>query len=575
MIKILFYDFECFKEDWLVVILDSDSRTKTVIVNDSKQFIDYYHQHKNDIWVGFNSRHYDQYLAKAIIAGFKPQEMNDWIIDQDKMGWQFSKQLFRIQFLDFDINTIRGQSLKQLEGFMGDDVEESKIDFTIKRKLTNDELDEVIKYCTHDVEETINVFTERIEEFETTLGLIKTFNLPIKYIGKTKAQLSAIILDAQQPKIERDDEMDFSFPETMQIDKYNDVVEFYETADDYEQSYIREVAGVKHIFAWGGLHGAKENYHAKGTIINVDVGSYYPTIMVNYGYVSRNISNPKKFAEILKTRLEYKAKKDPRQGPYKIVLNSTYGATKDKYNGLFDPRQANNVCVCGMMLLLDLIEKLEPYVELIQSNTDGLYVRLLDNSYFDKVDDICYEWEQRTGMGLEFKYFDEVIQKDVNNYIMIDHESGYVKTKGSYVKGLNNLDYDLPIINKAIVKYFTDGIPVKQTIEDCDDLHQFQKVVKLSYKYDGAALGYDTSTGQHKLVKKIPGKVQRVFASTDQDDLQLFKLKKGSLEKIGFVPKHGFIDNGNVKNKKVPPSLDREWYLRLAQSRVKDFEGDE
>lgn len=157
---------------------------------------------------------------------------------------------------------------------------------------------------------------------------------------------------------------------------------------------------------------------------------------------------------------------------------------------------------------------------------------------------------------------------------MIDHESGYVKTKGSYVKGLNNLDYDLPIINKAIVKYFTDGIPVKQTIEDCDDLHQFQKVVKLSYKYDGAALGYDTSTGQHKLVKKIPGKVQRVFASTDQDDLQLFKLKKGSLEKIGFVPKHGFIDNGNVKNKKVPSTLDREWYIKLAQSRVKDFEGD-
>jgi len=139
---------------------------------------------------------------------------------------------------------------------------------------------------------------------------------------------------------------------------------------------------------------------------------------------------------------------------------------------------------------------------------------------------------------------------------------------------LNNLDFDLPIINQAIVKYFTDGIPVRQTIEDCDDLHQFQKVVKLSYKYDGAALGYDGIFGKHKIVKKIPGKVQRVFASTNQEALQLFKLKNGSLEKIGFVPKHGFIDNGNVKNKKVPPYLDREWYIKLAQSRVRDFEGE-
>ncbi|VDG18292.1 hypothetical protein [Lactobacillus agilis] [Lactiplantibacillus mudanjiangensis] len=196
MVQILFYDFEVFCKDWLVVILDSDTRRKHVIVNDSDRFVDFYHRHQSDIWIGFNSRHYDQYIAKAIIAGFEPQEMNDWIIVKREQGWQFSRELYKIQFYNFDIMTVRGQSLKQLEGFMGDSVEESKIDFTIQRKLTNDELNEVIKYCTHDVEETINVFTERIEEFETTMGLIKAFNLPLKYIGKTKAQISAAILNA-------------------------------------------------------------------------------------------------------------------------------------------------------------------------------------------------------------------------------------------------------------------------------------------------------------------------------------------------------------------------------------------
>lgn len=39
--------------------------------------------------------------------------------------------------------------------------------------------------------------------------------------------------------------------------------------------------------------------------------------------------------------------------------NSTYGAMKDKFNPLYDPKQANNVCVTGQLLLLDLLEHLE------------------------------------------------------------------------------------------------------------------------------------------------------------------------------------------------------------------------
>jgi hypothetical protein len=46
--------------------------------------------------------------------------------------------------------------------------------------------------------------------------------------------------------------------------------------------------------------------------------------------------------------------------------NGTYGAMKDKHNSLYDPRQANNVCVAGQLLLLDLIEKLEDHCELLQ-----------------------------------------------------------------------------------------------------------------------------------------------------------------------------------------------------------------
>src|SRR5699024_4070480 len=177
--------------------------------------------------------------------------------------------------------------------------------------------------------------------------------------------------------------------------------------------------------------------------------------------------------------------------------------------------------------------------ELIQSNTDGLYVRLLNEDDFDIVDDMCYEWEQRTGMGLGFKYFDEVIQKDVNNYIMVDYETGHVKTKGAYVKSQHDLDYDLPIVNKAVIANLTKDIPVSQTVNDCTTLREFQRIVKLSYKYDGAMLGD----------RPVPGKVFAELAATHVRRKRLDKIKHGSREKIPYTPKHSIIHNGDVKDK--------------------------
>ena len=79
-------------------------------------------------------------------------------------------------------------SLKQLEGFMGNDIRETTVDFTINRKLTAQELKEVAFYCNHDVEQTMEVFLNTYEEFESTMSLIKAFKLPFENISKTKAQ---------------------------------------------------------------------------------------------------------------------------------------------------------------------------------------------------------------------------------------------------------------------------------------------------------------------------------------------------------------------------------------------------
>lgn len=115
--------------------------------------------------------------------------------------------------------------LKQLEGFMGNDIRETTVNFNIDRKLTVEELQEVIFYCNHDVEQTMEVFINRIEEFEAHMGLIKNFKLPLKYISKTKAQLSAIILGAN--KQDHEDEFEINIVGTIKINRYREILNWY------------------------------------------------------------------------------------------------------------------------------------------------------------------------------------------------------------------------------------------------------------------------------------------------------------------------------------------------------------
>lgn len=562
---ILFYDFEVFQKDWLVVLIEPETRKETVIVNDPEKLKEFYEAHVKDIWVGFNSRHYDQYILKGILLGMNPKTINDRIIIDGMDGWQISNAFRDIPLNNYDVMSNIDRGLKYFEGSLGNSIEESSVPFNIPRKLTEAEIEETIRYCRHDVEQTIEVFMERYSDFEAQLGLIKMFKLPLSEISRTKVQLSARILEASKKRY--DDEFDIDFPSTMRIEKYKEVVDWYKKPEnlDYSKSLDIEVAGVPHSFGWGGVHGAINNYVGEGYFINMDVASLYPSLMIRYDLISRSC-NPKRFKEIVETRLRYKAEKNPLQAPLKIVINGTYGASKDKNNPLYDPRQANRVCIYGQLLLLDLIEHLEPVCEIIQSNTDGVLVKLRDGSQeaFDVVDDIAYEWEQRTGLKLEFDEFVKVIQKDVNNYIIVAPD-GHWKSKGAYVKKLGSLDYDLKVVNKAVSENLVNGIPVEKTINDCDSLKDFQLVKKVGSKYVGIYHGE----------KFLSERCVRCFASKDESDGGLTKLhaKTCRRAKIEGTPLHARLVNGDVNGMSCPDWLDRNWYIEMARKRVNDFLG--
>lgn len=560
----IFFDFEVFKHDWLIVAIDPINKKEFVIHNNKEELVKLYNEYKNDIWVGFNCRNYDTYILKAILLDFNPKEVNDFIIVEGKKGYQYSKVFNTISLNAYDVY-LGFHGLKTLEAFQGHSIYESEVDFNLDRKLTAAELAETIEYCRNDVIETINVFIEQKQQFDAVFGLIKMYDLPLSYISKTKTQLAATVLGARKPVVERKDEFDITLVDTLRVDKYKYIVDWFMNPEnrDYSKSLVTEVSGVEHTFAWGGLHGAVTQYHDTGLFLHVDVNSYYPNLMRVYNFLSRNVVDPEKYNEIIRLRLEYKKAKNPLQEPLKLVLNSTYGGSKDKYNQLYDPLMANNVCVNGQLLLLDLLEHLEavPSYRLVQSNTDGLIIKV-DEKDFDLVDDICYEWESRTGMGLGFDYIKEIHQKDVNNYLFIE-EDGKIETKGAYIKKLNKLDYDMPIINKALVSYLIDKTPVEKTINECDDLIEFQKIFKVSSKYEFA---------MHN-GKRLHGNVFRVFASTAMGDTYLGKCKSdgATVEKFANCPDSCFIDNGDITDKKANWKLDKSFYIDLAKKRLEDF----
>lgn len=565
----LFYDFEVFIYDWLVVINDASNRKEKVIVNDPDALQKFYEEHCNDVWTGYNSRHYDQYILKGILCGFDPKKINDYIILKGNPGWKFSSMFKQIPLLNYDVMLGTDRGLKSFEGFMGNNIKETSVPFDIDRKLTPEEIEQTIFYCRHDVQQTIEVFIRRVQEFYTMLYFIKHFHLPISSLSKTKAQLAAEILGGNRKGQNFDDEFQFPILDCISLNKYKHIADWYRNPDNHDYTKSQDdvmVAGVPHTFSWGGGHGAIPKYHAKGDFLIVDVTAYYPSLQKQYHFGYRVMDNPENFEFIHDSNIAFKRKGDKKARlPFKIMDNAISGQMKQKQSALYDPMSNNSICINGQLLLLDLIEHLEPFCELVQNNTDGIIIRLKDyDRDFDIIDDVVAEWEHRTGMKMDFDtFFGEIFQKDVNNYLIVDRETGAMKTKGGYIKQLSDLDYDLPILNKAVVNYMVHGILPEQTIQQCDDLKEFQLVSKISNKFSHILHGD----------KPIKEKCIRVFASKNPNDAGVKKvsIRTGRPAKLTNSPEHCFIWNDEVNGVKVPAKLDKQWYINFANKRLSDF----
>lgn len=594
--KIHGYDFEVYsKINWFcVTFINYEDRNKeVVIVNDRSKLIEFYNAHKDDIFISYNGRQYDTGIFKGILDGINVGYVNDKLIKEGKKPFQVVKNAKKYPLNDYD-TILKDKSLKQLEAFMGDDIRETEVDFNIDRHLTEEEIKQTLYYNHHDVIEVLRVLDYCWDDFEGQLDIIELYGLDMSYFTKTKVQLavSPKILNAVDQHT-LDDEFDIRLPETIQLsDKYKFIPEWYMNPKNWRyKEHLRSednqhnnqlcctVAGIPHVFAWGGCHGADDKEAIfEGIILHADVASMYPTTDIEYGLLSRKFKNPDDFKQMRDFRLKLKSEKNPKNKALKPMINGVYGAGKDRNNPSYDPLMANLTCIFGQMFILDLIDKLEPYCRLLQTNTDGIFVLCENEEMKNKVIEITNQVGERLKMEFEIDEYTKLIQKDVNNYIAVK-KNGELECKGAMVKFNKPIDNDLPILNDAVRNYLAYDIPVEQTINECNEYIKFQKVIKLSAKYKEIWYGNGVSGKDNKITsingELLKGKVHRVFASKRQSDGSIYKLKieKGvkSYEQFANTPTHLFIDNEDVHDKSIPEYLDKEYYINEAKKRIDMF----
>lgn len=632
--QLVFYDFEVTAHDWLCVIIDYTTRQKNIFHN-APDALKEYIESRPMYMGGYNVKGYDQYILKAIAIGCDVEEvkkLNDWIIGGNQ-GWQWEYFDYSHYYVPPQIELMHDivprKSLKECEGNMFSQIEESTVDFTIKHVWTKEELDEMIFYCTHDVEESIKLYELRKAYFQTKVDLMRSIGESEKYaLANTNANTVAKYLGGV--KYDFDPAEQYEFPSNIDLSIIpSDIIHFYETMEskynadgsineDASSSYEVDIVGCPSKLGFGGLHGARRNYFERGDngriIMNVDAFSFYPSIMLGYNKLSRACTRKDRFVDSYEMRKDSKFNKDSDVPAFKIpalklILNTTFGISGSKLNVFYDPLMMKSVCVHGQIFLIYLIHRLSviPSITFIQYNTDGIMFSV-DESDEALADSIVKQFESETGFVMERDDISGVYQRDVNNYI-VQMKNGKIKSKGGVFSALNKSSFEansLSIVSTAVIDYFTKGTPVDKTIMECNDISKFQMILKTGSTYNGTVHYVDGIPQKAQKVNRIYatkdtryGQLKKLKLTDDPYIVKKLKTKQGKLKEYligmegerhvykipremilgGYVdridtaancPEHAIIDNNN---KLSVDNIDKTWYIEYAIREIDKFRG--
>lgn len=582
--NIIIFDFEVFKHDTLlgaaIVTETGYDVYQTWDINAIKQF---YYDHKNDIFIGHNNAHYDNFILEACVGGKTSEQIkkvsDDIIVKEKRMRLKLSLNYF-------DLMAQVYYSLKVMEGYVGKSISESEVDFNLDRPLTEEEKRLTESYNRDDLSQTYDDFILMKNKFDLRLTIMSSFKLPMSCLHITGTQIAEEVLGAQRvdgigswyrPPV--------MWP-TLQV-KNQQVIDWY-MSETWRKGATLELTlcGTPHKLAAGGIHGAEKKRRVDEALY-FDVSGYYNLVMINLDLLPRSIppEGRQKYVDMYHQQLEMKKTGDYRRGAFKTILLSVFGAMNNEYCRFYDPYNGDLVRLSGQMYLVDLLEHLEGKIEVIQSNTDGVIAIPINGVTEEEVRAIIDEWQTRTGFVLKCDKIYNVVQRDVNNYLYKD-DKGEVHVVGEAVTHYGKLDWPFwktsfnskepLVVPHAIVNYFMYGkLPEETVLELSSNLRYFQYLCKrqtfdwMEYEETNLETGEMTST--------VVQNVNRAFAmksDTVKGTLRKHKYD-GKKAVVSNLPESIFIDNDEILTdegkSKVYDKIDWDYYINRSYERIAEF----
>lgn len=370
--------------------------------------------------------------------------------------------------------------------------------------LSDEEKYNVLTYCWNDTDNTEILRENLAKGIKLREQMGKQYAVDLR--SKSDAQIAEVVISrelewkygvtAKNPKIDPDYMFKYNVPENVsfQTQGMKDVLETIRNAEFRLSESDKvvmpsEIGSLKiqvhnnrktiYQMGIGGLHSTEKDmyyeYDENYMIIDRDVASYYPRIILNLRLYPKQLTN--KFLDIYNSivdrRLKAKADGDKSTADtLKIVINGSFGKFGSCYSVLFGPDLMIATTVSGQLYLLMLIERLElAGFHVISANTDGVVTRL-EKERYEEFNNIIFQWERDTKFDTEETQYHGYFARNVNNYITVKPD-GSTKSKGCFGETGISKNPAGPIVYRAVAEYLSRGIDIRDTITSCTDITQF------------------------------------------------------------------------------------------------------
>ena len=455
--------------------------------------------------------------------------------------------------------------------------------------LTEEQMKQIDEYLVNDVYSTAHcLYDERgdyqgsnlMTKYDGRFALIDTFNFNQQDSKFSEAELAVRAVTNDTPITKpskytyKKPKFEFKFKTEEMQTVYNAICNFHpnlkeEGRPKFKMSF--EFHGLPIEVAEGGLHACYERTIFEN-LIDFDEDSYYPNMMVKYGYYPANF-DVQKYANMIKERIQLKKSSNPldqiKAKAYKIVLNSVYGKFNAGGSKVFAPDQLMNICFTGQLILLWLIETLWlEGIDTVYANTDGITVK---NTNEKRTMEIFKEFNEYIDFTYETVKYKKAILKDVNNYI-IETEDGKLKTKGEYSANAGKKVYCYhSVVYEAIEKFLIDGVPLEDTINGCTDVRKFIMYKKYNKQYDALVINRYKYLKEEQKIEEIH-KVDKVirWVKTNSNNLLVAKNNNAKDRKHEVVnDSHGMLYLYEIDEVDVSLlNVDYNWYIMKAKDKL-------